>query len=67
VRSGEEFHQAYRVAWGDRANFVHVSDLLIYRGENPPMFITDLGAWTFTVSTAVSDFTLRLVQVAPEL
>jgi hypothetical protein len=43
VRSGEEFRQAYRIVWGDQVNFIHTSDLLLYRGKTPPVFITDIG------------------------
>jgi hypothetical protein len=67
VRSGEEFHQAYRVAWGDRVNFVHTSDLLIYRGETPPKFITDWGTFTPKISINLPEFLRRFIQAPPQL
>jgi hypothetical protein len=44
VRTGQDFHQSYSISWGEaQLNFVHTSDILIYRGDEPPCFVSDSG------------------------
>jgi hypothetical protein len=44
VQTNEEHHQAYRVSWSEaQSRFTHTSDVLIYRGDVPPLFIVDVG------------------------